>query len=60
MSDGINSGGYPTSASTLPNVEDINLDNNLSEAESYFQYKIIDILLIKLTHFIVSFHINII
>ena len=40
MSDGINSGGYPTSASTLPNVEDINLDNNLSEAESYFQYKI--------------------
>ena len=40
MSDGINAGGYPTSASTLPNVEDINLDNNLSEAESYFQYKI--------------------
>jgi cell surface protein SprA len=24
----------------LPNVEDINLDNNLSETESYFQYKI--------------------
>ena len=40
MSDTINSAGYPTSSSTLPNVEDINLDNNLSESESYFQYKI--------------------
>ncbi len=33
-------GGYPTSATTLPNVEDINQDNNLSEAEAYFQYHI--------------------
>jgi len=40
MSDTINAQGYPTSATTLPNVEDINLDNNLSESESYFQYKI--------------------
>ena len=36
----MNADRYPTSASTLPNVEDINLDNNLSESESYFQYKI--------------------
>ena len=31
---------YTTSATTLPTTEDINLDNNLSEAESYFQYKV--------------------
>lgn len=37
---GQNSDGYPTSATTLPNVEDINFDNNLSETESYFQYKV--------------------
>ena len=36
----MNADGYPTSDSTLPNIEDINLDNNLSETESYFQYKI--------------------
>lgn len=36
----INSDGYPTSATTLPNVEDINQDNNLNETEAYFQYKI--------------------
>ncbi len=29
---------YPTSATTLPNVEDINKDNTLSEDEKYFQY----------------------
>ena len=29
---------YPTTATTLPNVEDINKDNTLSEAERYFQY----------------------
>ena len=40
MSDTMNIDRYPTSASTLPNIEDINLDNNLSETESYFQYKI--------------------
>ena len=31
---------YPTSGTTLPNVEDINRDNTLSEAESYFQYSV--------------------
>ena len=31
---------YPTSGSTLPDAEDINLDNTLSETESYYQYKI--------------------
>ena len=36
----LNADGYPTSATTLPNVEDINRDNNLNETESYFQYKI--------------------
>lgn len=40
FSQDLNADGYPTSASTIPNVEDINQDNNLSEAESYFQYKI--------------------
>ena len=40
MSSSYNADGYPTSASTLPNVEDINQDNNLNETESYFQYKV--------------------
>ncbi|MBT3749625.1 MAG: cell surface protein SprA [Bacteroidetes bacterium] len=31
---------YPTQSTNLPNIEDINTDNTLSEAESYFQYKI--------------------
>ncbi|MFC2100945.1 cell surface protein SprA [Bacteroidota bacterium] len=31
---------YPTLQTTLPNVEDINLDNTLSESERYFQYRI--------------------
>ncbi len=31
---------FPTSSTTLPNVEDINQDNTVSETESYFQYKI--------------------
>jgi len=31
---------YPTAGTTLPNVEDINRDNTLSEAERYFQYMI--------------------
>ncbi len=31
---------YPTSATNLPNVEDINNDQTLSEVESYYQYKI--------------------
>jgi len=29
---------YPTIATTLPNMEDINRDNTLSEAERYYQY----------------------
>jgi len=32
--------GYTTSATTLPNTEDINNDNTLSEDEAYFQYKV--------------------
>lgn len=31
---------YPTSETTLPESEDINRDNTLNEAESYFQYRI--------------------
>ncbi len=31
---------YPIAATTLPNIEDINRDNTLSEGERYFQYKI--------------------
>jgi cell surface protein SprA len=31
---------YPTSATLLPDIEDINLDNTLNEEEAYFQYKI--------------------
>lgn len=40
FSQNLNNDGYPTSASTIPDVEDINQDNNLSESESYFQYKV--------------------
>lgn len=31
---------YPTSASTLPDMEDINNDNTLNEYERYYQYQI--------------------
>lgn len=31
---------YPTSASTLPDVEDINNDNTLNEYERYYQYRV--------------------
>lgn len=31
---------YPTSATSLPNVEDVNNDNTLSEEEKYYQYVI--------------------
>lgn len=31
---------YPTAANTLPSTEDLNQDQNLSESESYFQYKV--------------------
>lgn len=40
FSASLNNDGYPTSATQSPDVEDINQDNNLSESESYFQYKI--------------------
>jgi len=39
MSDTANAAGYPTQATNLPDLEDINQDNNLSESEAYFQYK---------------------
>ena len=35
----LNSAGYPTQATNMPDIEDINQDN-LSETESYFQYKV--------------------
>jgi cell surface protein SprA len=31
---------YPTSGTTLPDMEDINRDNTLNETESYYQYRI--------------------
>lgn len=31
---------YPTQGTSLPNDEDINNDNTLSEAENYFQYRV--------------------
>ena len=40
MSDTMNSQGYPTQARTTPDIEDLNQDNNLSETENYFQYKV--------------------
>lgn len=40
MSAKINSEGYPTQATNAPDMEDVNRDNNLSESESYFQYKV--------------------
>ncbi len=38
--DADNTESYTTAASTYPNVEDINKDNTLSEAENYYQYVI--------------------
>lgn len=40
MSDTANADGYPTQATNQPDREDVNQDNNLSETESYFQYKV--------------------
>ena len=40
MSDSANTLGYPTIASNFPDIEDINQDNNLSESEAYFQYRV--------------------
>lgn len=38
--DDLNPENYPIAATNLPNVEDINRDNTLSETERYFQYKV--------------------
>lgn len=35
-----NADGYPTQATNSPDMEDVNRDNNLSESESYYQYKV--------------------
>ncbi|MDR2511618.1 MAG: cell surface protein SprA [Bacteroidales bacterium] len=37
---GQNGGSYSTQATTLPNMEDINGDNTLNEAENYYQYEV--------------------
>ncbi|MHC1708400.1 MAG: cell surface protein SprA [Bacteroidales bacterium] len=39
-SDNQNPEAYPTQATNLPNEEDINKDNTLSEEERYYQYRI--------------------
>jgi cell surface protein SprA len=40
MSDTMNAEGYPTGVTNTPDIEDLNQDNNLSETESYFQYRV--------------------
>jgi cell surface protein SprA len=40
MSDTANADGYPTQGTNMPDLEDINQDNNLSESEAYFQYHV--------------------
>ncbi len=35
-----NQAGYPTTASTLPNTEDINRDKTINYGESYYQYRV--------------------
>ncbi|MDG1477858.1 MAG: cell surface protein SprA, partial [Vicingaceae bacterium] len=40
MADTMNANGYPVQATTVPDIEDLNQDNNLSETENYFQYKV--------------------
>ena len=40
QSQEINAQGYPTSASPIPDAEDINRDNTLDNVESYYQYKV--------------------
>lgn len=40
QSESQNGDGYPTSATTRPNAEDINNDNTLDEVESYYQYRV--------------------
>ncbi|MFK8036739.1 MAG: cell surface protein SprA [Crocinitomicaceae bacterium] len=38
--DTLNAAGYQTVGINSPDIEDINVDNNLSETENYFQYKV--------------------
>ncbi len=40
QANGIIEDGVITSATNNPDIEDINRDNNMSESESYFQYKV--------------------
>jgi cell surface protein SprA len=40
MSDTMNLEKYTTAATNMPDLEDINQDNNLSESEAYFQYRV--------------------
>lgn len=40
VADTLNADKYATRANQLPDNEDINSDNNLSESEAYFQYKV--------------------
>jgi cell surface protein SprA len=40
FSSQLNADGYPTQATNTPDIEDINADNNLSESEQYFQYRV--------------------
>ena len=40
ISDTVNADGYPTRGTQTPDIEDLNQDNNLSESESYFQYRV--------------------
>lgn len=35
-----NNTGYPTGATNLPNIEDVNRDNTLSAVENYYQYHV--------------------
>ncbi len=39
-SDVDNQESYPTSGTSLPDIEDINRDNTLSEGESYYSYRV--------------------
>lgn len=39
-SDIDNTESYPTSGTSLPDIEDINRDNTLSEGESYYSYRV--------------------
>lgn len=35
-----NKEGYPTGATNLPNIEDVNKDNTLNTVENYYQYRV--------------------